>query len=49
MIQASRVLRLSRDIFYGTSIAAAGIAAHEVGHAIQHKEAYKPLSIKNSQ
>jgi len=44
----SRVVKLSRDIFYGTSIAAAGIAAHEVGHAIQHKEQYKPLVLRTS-
>lgn len=44
----SRVIRLSRDIYYGTSIASAGIAAHEVGHAIQHQEAYKPLVLRAS-
>ncbi|WP_305085654.1 zinc metallopeptidase [uncultured Clostridium sp.] len=44
----SRVIRLSRDIYYGTSIASAGIAAHEVGHAIQHQEAYKPLVLRTS-
>lgn len=43
-----RVIKLSRDIFYGTSIAAAGVAAHEVGHAIQHKEQYKPLVLRTS-
>jgi len=44
----NKVLRLSPEVYSGTSIAAAGIAAHEVGHAIQHKEAYKPLMIRNS-
>ena len=44
----SRVVRLSSDIFHGASIASAGIAAHEVGHAIQHKEAYKPLVLRTS-
>lgn len=44
----SRVIRLSSDIYHGASIAAAGIAAHEVGHAIQHKEAYKPLVLRTS-
>lgn len=43
-----RVVKLSRDIFYGASIAAAGVAAHEVGHAIQHKEQYKPLVLRTS-
>lgn len=44
----NKVLRLSPEVYSGTSIAAAGIAAHEVGHAIQHKEDYKPLIIRNS-
>ncbi|GAA0069441.1 zinc metallopeptidase [Clostridium sardiniense] len=44
----NKVLRLSPEVYSGISIAAAGIAAHEVGHAIQHKEAYKPLIIRNS-
>lgn len=45
---SNKVLRLSPEVYSGTSIAAAGIAAHEVGHAIQHKEAYKPLILRNS-
>ena len=44
----SKVIRLSSNIFHGTTVAAAGIAAHEVGHAIQHKEAYKPLVLRTS-
>lgn len=44
----SRVLRLSPDVYSGTTIAAAGIAAHEVGHAIQHKESYSPLTFRNT-
>ena len=36
-------LVLSRQTFNGTSAAALGIAAHECGHAIQHKEGYAPL------
>lgn len=43
----SKKLRLSRDIFYGTSIASIGIAAHEVGHAIQHNLNYVPLVLRN--
>lgn len=45
---SSRVLRLSPEVYNGSTISAAGIAAHEVGHAIQHKESYKPLVIRNS-
>ena len=44
----SRVVRLSTDIFHGSSIAAAGVAAHEVGHAMQHQEQYKPLVLRTS-
>jgi Zn-dependent membrane protease YugP len=36
-------LVLSKENFYGTSLAALGVAAHECGHAIQHKIAYAPL------
>lgn len=42
----TRVLRLSRSVWGGSSAAAIGVAAHEVGHAIQHSEAYKPLVIR---
>ncbi len=44
----SRVLRLSDGVYDSTSVAAAGIAAHECGHAIQHAEAYAPLMLRNS-
>lgn len=43
----SKVLRLSNDIYYGTSVASLGVAAHEVGHAIQHAKGYVPLQIRN--
>lgn len=36
-------LCLSPDVYHGTSVAAAGVSAHEVGHAIQHAAAYGPL------
>ena len=36
-------LVLSRDNFHGTSTATLGVAAHECGHAIQHKQADAPL------
>ena len=39
-------LRLSQDNYYGASVAAAGIAAHEVGHAIQHAQGYKPMRFR---
>jgi len=45
---SNRVLRLSPDVYAGGTISSAGIAAHEVGHAIQHKERYTPLVVRNS-
>jgi Zn-dependent membrane protease YugP len=41
-----RVLRLSSGVYNGRSIAAAGIAAHEVGHALQHAKEYGPLVLR---
>ena len=42
----TRILRLSRPVWGSASAAAIGVAAHEVGHAIQHAEGYKPLVIR---
>lgn len=42
-----KVIRLSKDIFDGTSIAAVSVAAHEVGHAIQDKEGYSFMRIRS--
>lgn len=44
----TRVLRLSNGVYNGNSIASNAIAAHEVGHAIQHAKAYAPLKIRNA-
>ncbi len=38
-----RVLRLSPEVYRGRSVGAAAVAAHEVGHAIQHHTSYQPL------
>ena len=43
-----QIMRLSEDVFYGKSVAAIGVAAHETGHAMQHKESYAPLTFRNS-
>lgn len=43
-----KVIRLSSDIFHGKSIASASVAAHECGHAIQDKEGYSFLKIRNT-
>jgi uncharacterized protein len=39
-------LCLSSENFHGRSIAALGVAAHEAGHALQHKAAYAPLKLR---
>lgn len=44
----ARVLRLSPEVYHSNSIAAAGIAAHEAGHAIQHHAGYFPLQIRSA-
>lgn len=44
----SRVLRLSPDVYQSNSVAAAGIAAHESGHALQHAEGYVPLRLRTT-
>jgi Zn-dependent membrane protease YugP len=43
----ARVLRLSSEVYHGTSLASLGVAAHETGHAVQHAHAYFPLSLRN--
>jgi uncharacterized protein len=43
-----RVLRLSPDIYQGNTLAAAGVAAHEAGHALQHQDAYMPMQIRSA-
>lgn len=42
----TRVLRLSPDVFRGRTVAAAGIAAHEAGHALQHASGYTPMYLR---
>jgi len=42
-----RKLRLSSEIYHSTSVAALGVAAHEAGHAIQHKVGYAPLNLRH--
>lgn len=42
-----RVLRLSQGVHDSSSIAALGIAAHETGHAIQHRTHYQPMHLRS--
>lgn len=44
----NKVLRLSESVYGKTSLAALGVAAHEVGHAIQHDTDYSPLRIRTA-
>lgn len=43
-----KALRLSPDVYHGRSISAAGVAAHEVGHAIQHARSYPFLGMRST-
>ncbi len=44
----SQVLRLSDSVYNGNSIAAVSVAAHEVGHALQHAQGYAALQFRNT-
>lgn len=43
-----RTVNLSTDVYYGRSIAAAAVAAHECGHAVQHSKSYHWLNLRSS-
>lgn len=42
------VVRLSETVFHSRSVAAIGVAAHEVGHAIQHNVGYFPIRLRSA-
>jgi Zn-dependent membrane protease YugP len=44
----NRTVNLSDDVFGSNSVAAISVAAHEVGHAIQHQKSYAPLAIRSA-
>ena len=44
----TNVIRLSPEVFSGTSIASVGIACHEAGHAAQHAQNYAPIRMRNA-
>lgn len=44
----SKTLRLSEPVYAGRSMAAFGVAAHEVGHAIQHARGFAPLKFRSA-
>ena len=43
----NKTLNLSKDVYYGQNASAAGVAALEVGHAIQHAQGYFPLWLRS--
>ncbi len=45
---ANKTVNLSPEIYHGQSIAAAAVAAHECGHAVQHATAYSWLSMRSA-
>ncbi len=45
---SQKALRLSEPVYGESSLAAAGVAAHEVGHAIQHAKGYWPLAVRST-
>lgn len=45
---ANNTVNLSRDVYYGHDVAAASVAAHECGHAVQHARAYAPLRMRSA-
>lgn len=44
----TKVLRLSPDVYGSDSLAAVGVAAHETGHALQHRDGYAPLALRSA-
>ncbi|OQC61517.1 MAG: putative neutral zinc metallopeptidase [Bacteroidetes bacterium ADurb.Bin012] len=45
---ANKTVNLSRDVYYGSNVAAAAVAAHETGHAVQHASAYAWLQMRSA-
>ena len=44
---ADRTVNLSYDVYHGQNVAAAAVAAHECGHAVQHAHAYPFLTMRS--
>jgi Zn-dependent membrane protease YugP len=44
---ANKTINLSPEVYNGTSVAAAAVAAHECGHAVQHATAYQWLTLRS--
>lgn len=44
---ANKTVNLSEAVYHSNSVAAAAVAAHECGHAVQHAKAYAPLQLRS--
>lgn len=44
----TNTVNLSKDVYYGRSMMAAAVAAHECGHAVQHAKAYAPVKMRSA-
>lgn len=44
----TKIVNLSRDVFYGDSVASVAVATHECGHAVQHARAYTFLQLRTA-
>lgn len=45
---SAKTVNLSEDVYNGANVAAAAVAAHECGHAVQHATAYAPLKMRSA-
>lgn len=45
---ANKTVNLSKEVYNGRNVAAAAVAAHECGHAVQHAKAYGPLKLRSA-
>lgn len=45
---STKTVNLSKKVYYGTSVAAAAVAAHECGHVVQHAVGYAPLKLRSA-
>jgi Zn-dependent membrane protease YugP len=45
---SNKTVNLSEEVFYGRSAAAAAVAAHECGHAVQHATGYRALELRSA-
>ena len=45
---ATKTVNLSEEVYHGANVAAAAVAAHECGHAVQHATAYGPLGLRSA-